>query len=245
MTFYEYISGQIIFCETETGNQLYLIKSGEVLITKINSDGASTLDILGKGEIFGEMAVLNEKNTKTSHHTTNKRSATAIARTDATLVAVSREKIKKIFELKNFHVFAEKLLKTLLRRIWHTKVVLISRSLNDPLDKITAILYSEIFKNTNTVELKKNTQKEKPFEFDFGILGLIERMGPEITITKEPVLPERFSLDDFLKRSLLKTGYGASIMKSKKMFTFSDHHIVCESPKEIIHAWEKVKKNGF
>jgi len=39
--------------------------------------------------------------------------------------------------------------------------------------------------------------------------------------------------------------YGASIMKSKKMFTFSDHHIVCESPKEIIHAWEKVKKNGF
>lgn len=128
------------------------------------------------------------------------------------------------------------------QRIWHTKLVLISRSLNDPLDKITAILYSEIFKNTNSEELKKNTQKEKPFEFDFGIHGLLERMGSEITITKEPILPERFSLDDFLKRSSLKTGYGASIMKNKKMFTCSDHHIVCETPKEIIQAWEKIKK---
>ena len=245
MTFYQYQAGQIICCEAETGNELFLIKSGEVLITKINSEGSSLLDILGEGELFGEMAVLNNKKTNTPDCSLNKRSATAIAKTDITLVGISREKIMSIFELENCHIFVEKLLKTLLKRIWHTKLMLLSRTLTDPLDKITAVLYSEIFKKTNPDDFVEGTGSKHLFEFDFGLSGLLERIDPEKTIHTTPTLAYRFNLNDFLEGCSLKTRHGASIMKSKKMFLLVNHHIACDDPLEIIHAWGKIKKKVF
>src|SRR6056297_1551117 len=54
-----YDKGEVILLEEDTGNNLYLIKSGRVKVTRINSDGDEViLTILGKGEFFGEMAIL-------------------------------------------------------------------------------------------------------------------------------------------------------------------------------------------
>ena len=61
--------GQIIFCEYEPGNDFYFIQEGDVKITKTMGDSQKTLDILTAGDIFGEMAILEEQ----------PRSATAIA----------------------------------------------------------------------------------------------------------------------------------------------------------------------
>jgi len=60
---------QIIFCEYEPGNDFYFIQDGNVKITKTMGDTQKTLDILSTGDIFGEMAILEEQ----------PRSATAIA----------------------------------------------------------------------------------------------------------------------------------------------------------------------
>jgi len=60
---------QIIFCEYEPGNDFYLIQEGQVKITKTVGNSIKTLDILESGDIFGEMAILEEQ----------PRSATAVA----------------------------------------------------------------------------------------------------------------------------------------------------------------------
>ncbi|MCB1144044.1 MAG: Crp/Fnr family transcriptional regulator [Leptospiraceae bacterium] len=51
----------IIFCEYEPGNDFYLIQDGQVKITKTVGQSIKTLDILEPGDIFGEMAILEEQ----------------------------------------------------------------------------------------------------------------------------------------------------------------------------------------
>ncbi|PKL11138.1 MAG: Crp/Fnr family transcriptional regulator, partial [Spirochaetae bacterium HGW-Spirochaetae-6] len=64
--------GEIIFCEYEPGSTFYLIKKGRVKITKISEKYEKTLDVLGEGSLFGEMAIIEQA----------PRSATAIAETN-------------------------------------------------------------------------------------------------------------------------------------------------------------------
>lgn len=53
--------GQIIFCEYEPGNDFYFIQEGRVKITKTIANTEKTLDVLEAGDIFGEMAILEEE----------------------------------------------------------------------------------------------------------------------------------------------------------------------------------------
>lgn len=101
--------GDIIFCEYEPGDNFYLIQSGTVQIVKIMGNIEKIIDILYPGEIFGEMAILEEA----------PRSATAIA----------NEKVKALeFNRQNFEVImmgnpqiALKLLKLFTKRIYDQK----------------------------------------------------------------------------------------------------------------------------
>ncbi|MBV8697237.1 Crp/Fnr family transcriptional regulator [Bradyrhizobium sp.] len=72
----EYSAGDVIFEEGSTGRELFVVLDGKVDIAK--TDGASRTMIvsLGKGEFFGEMAVIDG----------SARSATAIAATPGTRV---------------------------------------------------------------------------------------------------------------------------------------------------------------
>ena len=51
-------AGTILFREGERGSTMYVLRSGKVKIWKIISDTEITLAILGPGEFFGEMALL-------------------------------------------------------------------------------------------------------------------------------------------------------------------------------------------
>jgi CRP/FNR family transcriptional regulator len=59
----------VIFEEGSTGRELYVVLDGEVEIAKIGAATRTTIVKLGKGEFFGEMAVIDG----------SARSATAIA----------------------------------------------------------------------------------------------------------------------------------------------------------------------
>src|SRR5881227_1200790 len=53
-------AGEIIFHREDPGQVLYVIKEGKVKICLISPDGQEmTLTILGKGEYFGEFALLD------------------------------------------------------------------------------------------------------------------------------------------------------------------------------------------
>ena len=65
----EFDVGEVIFEEGSTGRELFVVLDGKVEIAKL-SDGRKTVIVtLGKGEFFGEMAVIDGSS----------RSATAIA----------------------------------------------------------------------------------------------------------------------------------------------------------------------
>jgi len=122
-----YQPGDIIFCEYEPGNDFYLLQEGRVKVTKIVSDMEKTLDIFHPGDIFGEMAILENE----------PRSATAIA----------IDKIKALrFNKENFNLLLQanpqmalKLLKIFSNRIYDAKRKLMILTLPDLESKISDV----------------------------------------------------------------------------------------------------------
>jgi CRP-like cAMP-binding protein len=56
-----YPAGTVLFREGDPGQHMFVIQSGRVRISKDVGPGARTLAVLGPGEFFGEMAILNDK----------------------------------------------------------------------------------------------------------------------------------------------------------------------------------------
>ena len=122
-----YQPGDIIFCEYEPGNEFYLLQEGRVKVTKIVSDMEKTLDIFHPGDIFGEMAILEDQ----------PRSATAIA--------IDRIKVLK-FNKENFNLLIEgnpqlavNLLKLFSNRILDAKRRLLILTLPDIESKVSDV----------------------------------------------------------------------------------------------------------
>jgi len=99
----------IIFCEHEPGDNFYLIQTGRVQIVKIMDNIEKIIDILLPGEIFGEMAILEEA----------PRSATAIAQDDVKALEFNRENFEVL--MQGNPQIALKLLKLFTKRIYDQK----------------------------------------------------------------------------------------------------------------------------
>ena len=54
-------AGEVLFREGEPGDVMYVLREGVVRIFKGSPEGDKTLAVLGAGEFFGEMSILNEK----------------------------------------------------------------------------------------------------------------------------------------------------------------------------------------
>jgi CRP/FNR family transcriptional regulator, cyclic AMP receptor protein len=62
----EFVSGEYIFHEGESGNRLYLIVEGEVRISReVPGSGEEALAVLKPGALFGEMAVFDRSERST------------------------------------------------------------------------------------------------------------------------------------------------------------------------------------
>ena len=115
-----YKPGEIVFCEYEPGDDFYLIQSGHVRITKVVSDKEKTLDILQSGDIFGEMAILEQQ----------PRSATALAEDEVKMLVFNRQNFELL--LKSNPEIAIKLLKTFTKRIYDAKRQLMVLTFAEP-----------------------------------------------------------------------------------------------------------------
>ncbi len=98
--------GTMIFCEYEPGNAFYLIQSGRVQITKVMGSIEKAVDILQPGELFGEMAILEEA----------PRSASAVALDECVLLEFNRENFEIL--MQGNPQIALTLLKTFVKRIY-------------------------------------------------------------------------------------------------------------------------------
>ncbi len=124
----EYSPNEIIFCEYEPGNEFYFIQQGEVRIVKIINDREKIIDVLEKGDVFGEMSILEEE----------PRSATAIAGTHAKVLKFHRDNFDAL--LQGNPQLAYKLLLIFSKRIYDAKRRLMILLLEEPAAKVMDVL---------------------------------------------------------------------------------------------------------
>jgi len=84
-----YTAGEYIFHQDDPGIALYIIVDGEVVISETYIDGENyELTLLGKGDFFGEIALMDE----------GVRSASAIATRASTLAVIFRPDLDEFIE---------------------------------------------------------------------------------------------------------------------------------------------------
>ncbi len=103
-------AGTVIFREGDEGNEMFIIQEGKVKISKSIGNKDHVLAILGKGDFFGEMAIVNRI----------RRTATAQTVTDTHLLAFDRQGFRSMIE-KNSKI-AMNIIDKLCRRLQHANM---------------------------------------------------------------------------------------------------------------------------
>jgi CRP/FNR family transcriptional regulator, cyclic AMP receptor protein len=93
--------GEVIYSEGETPNAMYVVKSGEV---ELKVRGKS-LEVVGPEGFFGEMALIDQ----------GRRAATAVAKTDCTIIPISEKHF--LFMVEETPFFALTVMRTMTARL--------------------------------------------------------------------------------------------------------------------------------
>ena len=126
---HEYPSERAVLMEDAWGNAVYFIVSGWIKVRRTVGDYSVALAILGKGDFFGEMAVLDE----------SPRSTDVIALSTVKLLSVSRERfIQILFKDPQLH---HRMLQLMVRRLRQINLRLQMRS-SPPAVKLAHVLVS-------------------------------------------------------------------------------------------------------
>ena len=110
-----YKSGEVLFAEGDDADFALLIESGEVAITRRGRLGDVLLGTCGRGDVVGEMALIDD----------NVRSATVTALEDSTVAVIRRHQI--LNRLDNCDPVIAQLVKTMMKRFRGTEKVLLSQ----------------------------------------------------------------------------------------------------------------------
>jgi CRP-like cAMP-binding protein len=154
-----YPKDTMIFSEGMPGQELYIIQKGSVKITKIVDNNEVLLAVLKPGDIFGEMAILENK----------PRSASAIAFEDAYMLAVNKANFERM--VKSQPQIVTKLTTLLAERIWFIYKQLANTLIQDPIGRMYDALQ---------IQLEKNRVQARPgmtYTFDFGPRELVNMVG--------------------------------------------------------------------
>ncbi|MBD2448012.1 Crp/Fnr family transcriptional regulator [Nostoc sp. FACHB-152] len=102
---HEYPVGRAVLMEDAWGNAVYFVVSGWVKVRRTSGDDSVAIAILGKGDFFGEMAILDE----------SPRSTDVIALSPVKLLSISRERfIQILFKDPQLH---HRMLQLMVRRL--------------------------------------------------------------------------------------------------------------------------------
>jgi CRP-like cAMP-binding protein len=107
---HEYPAGRAVLMEDAWGNAVYFIVSGWVKVRRLSGEDGFTLAILGRGDFFGEMAILDE----------SPRSTDVIALSPVHLLSVSAQRfIQTLFKDSQLH---HRMLQLMVRRVRQTNL---------------------------------------------------------------------------------------------------------------------------
>jgi CRP-like cAMP-binding protein len=154
-----YAKDEIVFCEGEPGDELFIIQKGSVKIIKITDNNEILLAVLKTGDIFGEMALLESK----------PRAAGAVAYENCQLMAVNKENFQQM--IKTQPQLIARLTTLLSERIWLIYRQLANTQINDPLGRMYDMLQVHVDKKKIDIANATN------YSFDFGLKELINMVG--------------------------------------------------------------------
>ena len=146
-----YPADTMIFSESSSGAEMFIIQSGQVAITKVVNGNEVVLAVLNKGDMFGEMALLENK----------PRSASAIAKTDCTLMVVNRHNFNTMVSTQPQLI--SRLTTTLAERLWSMYRQLDNAKIQDPLSKMIDILSLQLEKQRYDFNTIGSKQKQTDF----------------------------------------------------------------------------------
>lgn len=107
---HEYPAGRAVLMEDAWGNAVYFIASGWIKVRRLYGENAVTLAILGKGDFFGEMAILDE----------SPRSTDVVALSPVNLISISAQRfIQTLFKDPQLH---HRMLQLMVRRLRMTNL---------------------------------------------------------------------------------------------------------------------------
>ena len=153
-----YPDNTMIFCENEPGSELYIIQAGQVKITKIVGDEV-LLAVLKTGDIFGEMALLENR----------PRSASAITFGEVTVMAINKSNFEGMVQAQP--QLAQRLIQLLSERLWTAYRQLENLTLKDPEGRIYDTLLTQIEKQRIKIRPKQS------HNFQFGVKELLTMIG--------------------------------------------------------------------
>ena len=146
-----YNKGEMIFSESQTGGDMYVIQDGEVAITKVSDGNEMILAVLKRGDMFGEMALLENK----------PRSASAIAHEDCRLMVVNRQNFDQMVGTQPQLI--SRLTTMLSERLWSMYRHLDNACLRDYQHKMIDML---------ALQLEKNRKYSGPYQSDISVMDL-------------------------------------------------------------------------
>jgi CRP-like cAMP-binding protein len=174
-----YPKDTMIFSEAEPGSELYIIQKGTVKISKIVDDKEVLIALLPAGDIFGEMALLENK----------PRSASAIAHDDVTLLAVNKQNFERMVQAQPQLI--TRLTTLLAERIWFIYNQLANAKIEDPLGRLYDYLWLQLEKNRVPIA------KSGSYTYEFGPKELLNMLG--LTASEGSDLLRRLFEDQRLK----------------------------------------------
>ncbi|GHV24615.1 Crp/Fnr family transcriptional regulator [Spirochaetia bacterium] len=169
-----YPADSMIFAEGEPGDCLFIIRKGSVKICKIVDNKEVMLAMLNPGDIFGEMALLENK----------PRMAAAMAYEECTIMTVTKANFEGLISTQPQLI--ARLTALLADRLWLIYKQLANTLIENPLGRIYDALQIQLEKDRIPMDIKQD------YACNFGIKELVAMAG----------LPPEDS-DSLLKRIIL------------------------------------------
>ncbi|MBX3274386.1 MAG: Crp/Fnr family transcriptional regulator [Sandaracinaceae bacterium] len=160
--------GEVLFREGEPGDLMFVLQSGSVRITKTVKGEEKTLAVLGPGEFFGEMAILNDK----------PRTATATVE-EPTKVLVLGARTFEQMVVSNAEI-AVRLIKRLSRRLDSANELIEVLMHRDPKARVILGLSRE-------AQYNGRPQADGSVRVPLGVEELAEQVGLDLPKTQEVV----------------------------------------------------------
>lgn len=182
-------SGTILFHENDPGEEMFIIQTGKVKIGKKVRNIEKTLVVLGKGEFFGEMAILNDK----------PRSATAEVVEDSEILVIDRKTFETM--IRGNAEIALRIIKKLSARLQEADNQIENLMIRDNTSRIVDLL-AKLARDAG-----KRTGRGVELDYTFDDLAGMVGLGREQVVG---------ILDKLVKIQVIELSGGAIVISNKE-----------------------------